>query len=297
MPKSFNRDYEDGLLDLCASGNTDPDAWRSHGSGFFMGGLAVVLASARDFERERYLRLAETLHPGVSSPEVFAMWLKQSPLRPARFLPMARRRKRLPRVKPKATATAQAEYLRAFAEVLSRVQQTLKGSQPDVLPIRMYVAGGAALHLHTGARVVEDVDAVFSNRMLFKEDIEVSYRDPDGHARLLYLDRRSNDTLGLLHEKAYADSQYVKIPGVDKKLIDVRVLSPVDLAVTKLSRLADQDREDIELLAKRGLIDSASVRKRAEEALGGYVGEVGSVRTSIDIACRLIDSASPPRKR
>jgi hypothetical protein len=297
VPKSFNRDYEDGLLDLCASGNTDPNAWRSHGSGFFMGGLAVVLASARDFEREGYLRLAETLHPGVSSPEVFAMWLKQSPLRPARFLPMARRRKHPPRAKPKATATAQAEYLRAFAEVLSRVQQTLKGSQPDVFPIRMYIAGGAALHFYTGARVTEDVDVVFSKRVLFKEDIEVSYRDPDGCARLLYLDRRSNDTLGLLHEDAYENSQPVEIPGVDKKVIEVRMLSPVDLAVTKLARFADQDREDIELLAKRGLIDAVSLRKRAEEALGGYVGEVSSVRTSIDIACRLIDSMRPPRKR
>ncbi len=141
------------------------------------------------------------------------------------------------------------------------------------------------------------MDAVFSNRVLLKEDIEVSYPDPDGRARLLYLDRRSNDTLGLLHEKAYEDSQPVTIPGVDKRLIDVKVLSPIDLAVTKLFRFADQDREDIELLAKRGLIDSASLRKRAEEALGGYVGDVGSVRTSIDIACRLIDSVRPSRKR
>ena len=61
-----------------------------------MGGLAVMLASARGFERERYLRLAETLHPGVSTPEVFGMWLKKSPVRSARFLPMARKRKRLP---------------------------------------------------------------------------------------------------------------------------------------------------------------------------------------------------------
>ena len=95
LPESFGRDYEDKLLDLCASGNIDPDAWRAHRPGFFMGGLAVVLASARGFERERYLRLAEILHPGVSTPEVFAMWLKRSPLRPVRFLPMARRRKRL----------------------------------------------------------------------------------------------------------------------------------------------------------------------------------------------------------
>ena len=95
MPNAFLREYEDDLLDLCASGNADPDVWRAHGPGFFMGGLAVLLASARGFERERYLKLAETLHPGISTPEVFAMWLKRSPLRAVRFLPMARRRKGL----------------------------------------------------------------------------------------------------------------------------------------------------------------------------------------------------------
>lgn len=60
-----------------------------------MGGLAVLLASARGFERERYLRLAESLHPGISSPEVFGQWLHTTPLRAARFLPMARKRRGL----------------------------------------------------------------------------------------------------------------------------------------------------------------------------------------------------------
>lgn len=95
LPERYGRDDEDRLLDLCASGNLDPAVWRTHGPSFFMGGLAVMLASARGFERERYLKLAEALHPGVSSPEVFGMWLRQSPLRASRFLPMARRRKRL----------------------------------------------------------------------------------------------------------------------------------------------------------------------------------------------------------
>jgi hypothetical protein len=95
MPASFGREYEDDLLDLCTSGSVDTNVWRAHGPGFFIGGLAVLLASARGFERERYLRLAETLHPGVSTPEVFAIWLKRSPLRAGRFLPMARRRKGL----------------------------------------------------------------------------------------------------------------------------------------------------------------------------------------------------------
>ena len=95
VPSTFGREYEDDLLDLCASGDFDPDVWRAHGPGFFMGGLAVLLASARGFERERYLRLAETLHPGISTPEVFALWLTRSPLRAGRFLPMARRRRGL----------------------------------------------------------------------------------------------------------------------------------------------------------------------------------------------------------
>ena len=95
LPQRFGRDYEDKLLDLVASGNVDPDVWRAHGPGFFMGGLAVMLASSRGFERERYLRLAENLHPGVSTPEVFGMWLKKSPVRPSRFLPMARKRRLL----------------------------------------------------------------------------------------------------------------------------------------------------------------------------------------------------------
>ena len=192
---------------------------------------------------------------------------------------------------------AQDAYLRAFAEVLSRIQQSLKGSRPDVFPIRMFIAGGAALHLLTGARVSEDVDAVFSKRVLLNDDIEVAYRDADGRARLLYLDRNYNDTLGLLHENAHKDARPVDIPGIDKKLIDVRVLAPIDLAVSKLSRFADQDREDILLLAKEGLVDAAALRKRSEQALAGYVGDLNPVRNSVAIACRLIESVPPPRRR
>ena len=95
MPEPFGREYESSLLDLCASGSTDRDLWRAHGPGFFMGGLAVLLAGVRGFDRERYLRLGEDLHPGVSTPEVLDLWLRQSPLRPARFLPMVKKRRGL----------------------------------------------------------------------------------------------------------------------------------------------------------------------------------------------------------
>jgi hypothetical protein len=168
-----------------------------------------------------------------------------------------------------------------------RIQEQLQAGKPGVFPIRMYIAGGAALHLLTGQRVTEDIDATFSKKILLDE-ISVSYRDPDGRARLLYLDRSYNDTLGLMHEKAYDDSRTVNVPSVDKARIDVRVLSPLDLAVSKIARFADQDRDDIELLARKGLIDARSLRKRAEEALKGYVGNIGSAQQSINIACRIV---------
>lgn len=93
-PGSFGREQEEALLALCASGNRDPAAWRACGPAFFLAGLAVMLAGARGFDRRRYLELGEALHEGISVPEVFGLWLRRSPLRPGRFLPMLARRMR-----------------------------------------------------------------------------------------------------------------------------------------------------------------------------------------------------------
>ena len=119
------------------------------------------------------------------------------------------------------------EYLQAFAQIVEHVASKLAKSDPRNLPIKMYVAGGAALYLTTGARVSEDIDATFSQRLfLGDKDIELSYRDADGKARLLYLDRTYNDTLGLMHEDAYMDSMPVRVPGADASRVEVRVLAP-----------------------------------------------------------------------
>jgi len=165
------------------------------------------------------------------------------------------------------------------------------------LPVRMYVAGGAALYLLTGLRPSEDIDATFSRRLILGEDLEVAYRDADGRARILYLDRNYNDTLGLMHEDAYEDSAAVTIPGVDPALVEVRVLTPLDLAVTKIARFSEQDRTDLEVLARTGRIDAKSLRRRAEEALGAYVGDLASARTSIELACRIVEEAARRRRK
>jgi hypothetical protein len=186
-------------------------------------------------------------------------------------------------------------YRAAFESLLRRVQQHLAEIPAEALPIRMYIAGGAALHLYTGSRVTMDVDAIFSRRVLFADDLSVSWRDTDGRARALYLDRNYNDTLGLMHEEAYDDALPVAIAGIDPSILQIYALSPLDLAVSKIARFSEQDRGDIETLARAGLIDTEAFRMRATEAVAGYVGDLRGVTLSIELVCKLVTDLNAPR--
>ncbi|HTL91177.1 MAG TPA: DUF6036 family nucleotidyltransferase [Steroidobacteraceae bacterium] len=178
-----------------------------------------------------------------------------------------------------------------------RIAGSLAGAQRRLLPVRMYVAGGAAMHFYTGERVSEDIDASFSRRLALPEDLEVAYRDADGAARLLYFDRQYNDSMGLLHEDAYDDSMPLSLDGIDSSIVEVRLLSPTDLAVSKIGRLEDQDRHDIAALARHGLTNAELVRQRAEQAMSGYIGDLERLRNSIEIATRVIADAERTAKR
>jgi len=183
---------------------------------------------------------------------------------------------------------ARPEYLAAFSEVINRIAKPLATLPKRVLPIRMYVAGGAALHMYTGERVSRDIDASFSHRIALPENLEVAYRDADGAARLLYFDRQYNDMLDLLHEDAQEDSVLLTLEGVDASILEVRLLSALDLAVSKLGRFSSQDRDDIASLARRKLISSTKLRRRAQEALTGYVGDTARLQGSIEMAVNIV---------
>lgn len=87
-PRTVDRALESQLLQLVSTGTTRPEDWRPHGPGFFLAGLAMMLASVPRLDRPRYVALAEALHPGASDPRVFSQWLEATPLPPSRFLPM-----------------------------------------------------------------------------------------------------------------------------------------------------------------------------------------------------------------
>jgi hypothetical protein len=188
----------------------------------------------------------------------------------------------LPELKPDPA------YLKAFATIMSRIENAL-GSHRPTMPIVVGVAGGAALHFYTGVRISKDIDAkVMARVLLDPSDLQVAYRAEDGHARLLYFDTQYNDSFALMHHDAYDDARPIALPGVDASRLAVKLLTPLDLAVSKLARFNDQDQEDIRALARAGLIVGGTLRRRAEEALPDYVGNLVRIRTSINVACRMV---------
>jgi hypothetical protein len=183
------------------------------------------------------------------------------------------------------------EYLAAFTELIQRIAAPLCELPKRGLPIKMIVAGGAAMHFYTGQRISNDVDAVFSKRIALPNDLEVAYRDPDGAARLLYFDRQYNDTFALLHEDAHEDSVPLALKHIDASVLEVRLLSALDLAVSKISRFSSQDRDDITVLAQHDLIKSAALRRRSLEVMKSSIGDLHTLKSTIKFACRIVEDA------
>jgi hypothetical protein len=186
-------------------------------------------------------------------------------------------------------------YVGALGRLFKRIECLLDGVDPHLLPLRVYIAGGTAALLHTGVRPSRDVDATFSLRVHLPADLEETYTDRYGEPASVYLDANYNDTLGPAHESALADAEPLAIAGLDPARIDVRVLAPVDLAISKLGRFGDHDRDDVVAMARAGLLDAVRFERRAKEALGYYVGHPAAPRANLRDALALIRANAPKR--
>ncbi len=141
-------------------------------------------------------------------------------------------------------------------------------------PIKMFIAGGMAMHLYTGGRVTSDVDAEFSKRIMLPRDLLVETRA----GNMLYLDPTYNSTFALMHEDYLKDAMRVPI-GTEH--IEVYVLSPIDLIVSKIARYNGPDPEDIETLIERLDISAEQIEARALHAMSGYVGNLEYLRMNL----------------
>jgi len=146
-------------------------------------------------------------------------------------------------------------------------------------PLGVFVAGGVAAHFYTAARSTYDVDAEFSSRILMPQDLSVEVDMGEKGVQTLFFDTNYNSTFALMHKDYLKDS----VPlDTGLEFIKVHLLSPVDLAVSKISRLSDNDKQDIADLVRSGCTNAIAIEKRANEAVGGYIGNMKEVRLNID---------------
>lgn len=162
-------------------------------------------------------------------------------------------------------------------DLASGLQQLVTSIQERTklrVPIKMYIAGGMAFHLYTASRVTTDVDAEFSKKILLPSNLIV---ETDG-GNMLYLDTNYNSTFALMHEDYLLDA--IKVPlGTD--LIEVFVLSPIDLIISKIARFNGPDATDIAEIIRLFGITADAIEERAEHALQGYVGNEDYLRMNL----------------
>jgi hypothetical protein len=182
----------------------------------------------------------------------------------------------------------------AFAEIVGKMDQQLRAAGHVGPPIEMYVAGGIAAHYYSMTRYTGDVDASFSHRLMFNpKALTATYLNQEGKPAVLYFDANYNPTFALMHPDYQIDAEDWHALNKPDSWVRVKVLSPVDLAVSKVARFSDQDQEDIKMLGALGLVTSEQLRVRSKEAMDYFIGNQAPVRANIEAICREIDRLAP----
>lgn len=184
------------------------------------------------------------------------------------------------------------ELTQAMSQMMDRMDGFMREGGYVGEPVKMYLAGGMAVHYHCGTRYTDDVDASFSQRLMLPfDELVIDYMRETGGQSCIYFDTTYNDTFALLHPDHRESCLAWEGIGNEHRLIRLLVFSPVDLAVSKLSRFSPNDQADILALAQHRYFDSAQLQTRAIEALGYYVGDTRWIHLNLKQISQEIDLA------
>ncbi|WP_374529226.1 DUF6036 family nucleotidyltransferase [Acinetobacter sp.] len=140
--------------------------------------------------------------------------------------------------------------------------------------VKAFIFGGCAFHIHTNARGSNDIDAeIQAISQLKKEDIflflennDIEFLDTNDLETNLEFDSGFNTSL------ASIDPDYDKrvIALVYDSIVEVYLVSGLDLAVSKLARLSDRDIQDIQELYRKNKFSIEEFEKSANNAKDYY---------------------------
>jgi len=159
-------------------------------------------------------------------------------------------------------------FKEAIIEMMGEIAKQIPDSHKQT-PVKAYLTGGGAVHYYCNSRVSDDVDLIMQFAVKIPEDLFVVWLNEKGTLEQVHYDHTYNSTFGLLHED-YED-RAVHMITIDEKF-DINLLSPVDLIISKLTRFAQNDEEDIENIIKTGRVDKDELYALARDAINVGVG-------------------------
>lgn len=151
----------------------------------------------------------------------------------------------------------------AVREMMQKISKNIRGTSKKV-PVNVYITGGIAIHFHTAARVSKDLDAIIDQNINIPSKLTVLWQNENGEFEELAYDYNYSPTLGLMHEDY--DRRAIFKFSIDDKL-NVYILDPVDLIISKLSRFGEQDQEDIQRIIQNDLVNKSQLEELANDAI------------------------------
>lgn len=140
--------------------------------------------------------------------------------------------------------------------------------------ITIVAVGGTAMTLHNAKASTTDVDFTIPGDDFdeFKRILDIT---PHGFKVDMWTD-------GLVFSQDLPEDYLDKSKPIKTKMkkMKLRTLDPVDIIVTKIGRLNERDREDIEACIRKFKIAKAQVERRAKQV--AYVGREENYETNLN---------------
>ncbi|EJL6339771.1 hypothetical protein IG528_17555 [Vibrio cholerae] len=184
---------------------------------------------------------------------------------------------------------------KAIFELFDDLAQLIEEKHGD-LPagsIKAYVFGGCAVHLYTNARGSNDLDAELNaaNKLdissIILELDPVYFDDPEVGESTLDWDANFNIGLPSLSPD-YKENAIPLVCG--DSILHIYLVSAVDIAVSKLSRLAEDDLKDIIALFKAKRFSLEDFKQVAQDAID-YSATPDSLQSNVEFAITAIEEA------
>ena len=155
-----------------------------------------------------------------------------------------------------------------FEKCLIKLFTELEANVDLNTKVKAYLSGDAAVYFYTRNFLRPNINVDFEGRFHLSDKILSIVELQTNALQLLYFDINYNPNIKLLHEDYQLDST-----GLDLGLsmIELYILAPVDLAVSKVLSTSEYDKQDVADIIRLGFASRQDITNRGMEAIDSVI--------------------------